>query len=160
MPICPPIFCAKFLPLPRPCWLVRSILRFAWWKAGGLWCMEGFQPWIFNFPSTFHIPPYTKSHLSPCPSRQAHRAALALRLVLRSLGEGGSSSAKRVRCVEGPGFCPLGPAPAQSHYPLRGEYLGSPHFSFGKLSGRRDLNPGPLPPQGSALPDCATARMN
>ena len=27
-------------------------------------------------------------------------------------------------------------------------------------SGRRDLNPGPLPPQGSALPGCATARMN
>ena len=113
--------------------------------------MEGFQPWIFNFPATFHIPPYTKSHLSPCPSRLAHRAALALRLVLRSLGEGGSSSAKRVRCVEGPGFRPLGPAPAQSHYPLRGEYFGSPHFSFGKLSGRRDLNPGP--PKSTHLAD-------
>ncbi len=25
--------------------------------------MEGYQPWIFDYPSTFHIPPYTKSHL-------------------------------------------------------------------------------------------------
>ena len=27
-------------------------------------------------------------------------------------------------------------------------------------SGRRDLNPGPLVPETSALPSCATARMN
>ena len=27
-------------------------------------------------------------------------------------------------------------------------------------SGRRDLNPRPLPPQGSALPDCATPRSD
>ena len=65
--------------------------------------------------------------------------------------------------------------PAQSHYPLRGfvvnwrprefrfiqelclmEPVKLPKFT----SGRRDLNPGPLVPETSALPSCATARMN
>ena len=31
--------------------------------------MEGYQPWIFDYPSTFHIPPYTKSHLTSSISR-------------------------------------------------------------------------------------------
>ena len=65
--------------------------------------------------------------------------------------------------------------PAQSHYPLRGFVVDWRPREFGSTlepdafeadpsaeftSGRRDLNPGPLPPQGSALPGCATARMN
>ena len=55
---------------------------FVWRQAGGLRWKVSFQPWILDFPSTFHIPPYTKSHLSPSTfhlppftSRQAHRAA-------------------------------------------------------------------------------------
>ena len=55
---------------------------------------------------------------------------------------------------------PRTPAPGPILFRLRLDEIGALQFSFGKLSGRRDLNPGPLPPQGSALPDCATARMN
>ena len=57
--------------------------------------------------------------------------------------------------------------PAQSHHPLRGFVEDWRPREFGSTlepdaikadtsaeftSGRRDLNPGPLPPQGSALP--------
>ena len=72
-------------------------------------------------------------------------------------------------------FAPYYTTPAQSHHPLRGFVEDWRPREFGSTlkpdamkadnsaeftSGRRDLNPGPLPPQGSALPGCATARMN
>ena len=55
---------------------------------------------------------------------------------------------------------PRTPAPGPILFRLRLDEIGTPQFSFEKLSGRRDLNPGPLVPETSALPSCATARMN
>src|SRR3954447_7615758 len=42
----------------------------------------------------------------------------------------------------------------------KGRACGSISRRLFNLSGRRDLNSGPLPPQGSALPGCATSRQD
>ena len=55
---------------------------------------------------------------------------------------------------------PCRPSPDLILFRLRQDEIGTPQFSFEKLSGRRDLNPGPLVPETSALPSCATARIN
>ena len=51
-------------------------------------------------------------------------------------------------------------APDPVAAPILGPLLGVAASSHcDDWSGRRDLNSGPLPPQGSALPGCATARL-
>ena len=59
-----------------------------------------------------------------------------------------------------PDIGPRTPALGRIHLRLRLDEIGAPQFFSGKLSGRRDLNPGPLVPETSALPSCATARNN
>ena len=63
-------------------------------------------------------------------------------------------------------FVPAGPGSRDRGDPgtalreeyLRGEYLREVTMEEDDWSGREDLNLRPLPPQGSALPVCATAR--
>ena len=84
VPTCPPIFCAKFPPPPRPCWLVRSIQHFAQVEGGRLKA-EGADLLMVFPPSTCPLPPtvrligppgYWPPHTHPWPNPLSPPAVL------------------------------------------------------------------------------------
>ena len=81
-------------------------------------------------------------------------AGVWIEIPLRSDGDSWPSASCR------PHACSVGRSRRKHSLPEDGStYATGPSPSDQQIwSGRRDLNSGPLPPQGSALPGCATAR--
>jgi hypothetical protein len=65
VPTCPPIFCAKFPPQPRPSLFVRSIQRFAQ-VAGGRFKVE-VNSRDTDSGSSFHLPLLALHQIPPVP---------------------------------------------------------------------------------------------
>jgi hypothetical protein len=65
VPICPPIFCAKFPPQPRPSLFVRSVQRFA--QVEGRRFMVEVNSRDTDSGSSFHLPLLALHQIPPVP---------------------------------------------------------------------------------------------